>query len=53
MIVTTKQEQQAVASAARKVGGYAELVRLSQELEQAGGKGKVVRDPNGKWRIQT
>jgi len=34
VIITTRAEQQRVATAAKKVGGYSALVRLAQAYEQ-------------------
>ncbi|WP_242121273.1 hypothetical protein [Sphingomonas lacusdianchii] len=42
-ILTLGQQRQA-GSAARKVGGYDELVRLEIERRQAQGKGQLARD---------
>ena len=49
--ITTRDEQQSTASAARKVGGYAELVRLSSELQRGEGR-TVVRDDDGHWSVK-
>ncbi len=48
MIVTTVKEQNETAKAARKVGGYDELVRLSAEYQRLGGKGKLIKE-NGRY----
>lgn len=48
-ILTTREQKQA-GEAARRVGGYSELIRLETERRQAKGKGTVVRDAsNGRY----
>lgn len=49
-VLTTTKDQNRVAAAARKVGGYENLVRLTQE-RQAAGPGAVVRRDarTGEW----
>jgi hypothetical protein len=42
--IMTIGEQRRAGEAARKVGGYSELIRLETERRQAKGKGHVVRD---------
>ena len=42
--VTTTAQQIKAARAARKAGGYDELIRLEVERRAAGGRGGVVRD---------
>jgi len=46
-ILTTTKDQIRVAVAARKVGGYDELVRLDRE-KRAAGKGAVLTRKDGK-----
>jgi hypothetical protein len=49
-VLTTTREQNRVAAAARKVGGYENLVRLSKEAHAAGPGGVLRRDPRtGEW----
>jgi len=43
--ITSRQEQRHTASAARRVGGYSELVRLESERLQRGGGGSVAQNP--------
>lgn len=42
-VVTTPREQRRIAEAARKVGGYDELARLSDEWRRAIARGDRVR----------
>ena len=51
--ITTRREQSDTASAARKVGGYSELVRLAAESRRLG-KGSVPKrdGKTGKWSMQ-
>jgi len=42
--IMTIGEQRRAGEAARKVGGYSELIRLETERREAKGKGHVVRD---------
>lgn len=42
--IMTIQEQRRAGAAARKVGGYSEIIRLESERRKAGGNGHVVRD---------
>jgi hypothetical protein len=49
-VVTSISEQQRVADAARKVGGYEQLVRLAREKQAAGANAKLVKDNDtGQW----
>lgn len=49
-VLTTTRDQNRVAAAARKVGGYENLVRLSKEAHAAGPGGVVRRDARtGQW----
>jgi len=51
--VTTRKEQSATASAAKKVGGYSELVRLSAARALQGKNSSVVRDTKtGRWDVK-
>jgi len=47
-VMTTTRNQQRVAAAARKVGGYGELVRLAKERAAAGPSPKLTVD-NGRY----
>lgn len=47
---TTTKQQARAGAAARKVGGYHNLVRLSRELEVAGPGAKIVRR-NGQFLV--
>lgn len=48
--IMTIDEQRRAGAAARKVGGYTELIRLETERRAAKGKGQVVRDAaNGRY----
>lgn len=49
--ITTVPEQRSTASAAKKVGGYSELVRLSNE-RQTGANRTVTRDQAGQWVVR-
>lgn len=49
--VTTRKEQVDTASAAKKVGGYSELVRLAAERAQKGKNSVVRKDANGRWSV--
>ena len=50
--ITTKKEQHATASAARKVGGYSTLVRLAAEKSKQGKDSTVRRDAkSGQWTV--
>lgn len=49
--VTTRKEQVETASAARKVGGYSELVRLAAERAQKGKDSFVQKDAAGRWNV--
>jgi hypothetical protein len=42
--IMTIGEQRRAGEAARKVGGYSELIRLETERRKAKGQGHVVRD---------
>lgn len=42
--ILTIDQQRTVGSAAEKVGGYAELIRLEIERRKAKGKGHIQRD---------
>lgn len=49
--ITTPVQQANTALAARRVGGYAELVRLAREQAAAGGQGQLRRNADGRWVI--
>jgi len=52
--ITTRKEQSATASAARKVGGYSELVRLAAEHKEKGAGSTVKRNAStGKWVVSS
>jgi hypothetical protein len=44
--ILTIDQQRTAGSAARKVGGYAELIRLERERRAAKGQGHIERDAN-------
>lgn len=48
-VLTSTRDQMRVAAAARKVGGYGELARLSREKIAAGKGGVLTKDANGRW----
>lgn len=49
-VMTTTRNQNRVAAAARKVGGYQALVRLSRERQNAPAGSVLMRDPRtGEW----
>ncbi len=50
--ITTRRDQRSTASAARKVGGYSELVRLAAEKAEHG-KGSYVKHDRltGRWVV--
>ena len=48
-IVTSRKDQKRVADAARRVGGYDQLLRLAGEHRQAKGDGKLLKDAQGRW----
>ena len=50
--ITTTAQQVKAARAARKAGGYGELIRLEAERRAAGGQGQVVRDATGRFSFQ-
>ena len=50
--ITTPAQQSSTAAAARRVGGYAELVRLAKEQSAAGGHGRLVQDTSGRWSFR-
>lgn len=51
--ITTRKEQKATASAARKVGGYSELVRLAAERHKEGSSGTLSRNAKtGNWSVK-
>lgn len=51
--IMTIGEQRRAGEAARKVGGYSELIRLETERREAKGKGHVVRDvSNGRYSFK-
>lgn len=47
-VLTSTQDQNRVAAAARKVGGYEELDRLSREKIAAGKDAKLTRTDDGR-----
>lgn len=50
--ITTTREQRETADAARRVGGYRELVRLAAERRRKGAGSTVVRNSeNGRWSV--
>lgn len=51
--ITTRKEQKDTASAARKVGGYSELVRLAAERRKEGSGSTVSRNAKtGAWSVK-
>ena len=51
--ITTRKDQADTASAARKVGGYAELVRLSDERRKEGAASTLSRNSDtGTWSVK-
>lgn len=44
--ILTIDEQRRAGEAARKVGGYSELIRLEEERRAAKGFGRLERDPS-------
>ena len=48
-VLTSTRTQNRVAAAARKVGGYEELVRLSRERYSAGEGAALIRTADGRW----
>lgn len=49
--ITTRRDQRDTAAAARRVGGYGELVRLAHERRRV--DGTVTRDANtGRWGVR-
>jgi hypothetical protein len=51
--IMTIGEQRRAGEAARKVGGYSELIRLETERREAKGNGRVVRDAaNGRYTFK-
>lgn len=51
--IMTVGEQRRAGEAARKVGGYSELIRLESERREANGQGRVVRDSsNGHYSFK-
>ncbi|CAN5496539.1 hypothetical protein BH10PSE12_BH10PSE12_07910 [soil metagenome] len=52
--ITTRKEQRDTASAARKVGGYSELVRLAAEQRKEGPGSTVSRNTKtGLWSVKS
>lgn len=52
--ITTRRDQRSTASAARKVGGYSELVRLAAEKAERGKGSSVEHDRvTGKWVVKS
>lgn len=50
--ITTRQDQRDTASAARRVGGYTELIRLSGERTRSS-NGMVTRNSaTGQWTVK-
>ncbi|MBB3473484.1 hypothetical protein [Sphingomonas sp. BK345] len=50
--ITTRRDQRDTAAAARRVGGYQELVRLANERRHSAG-GTVARDATtGRWGVR-
>lgn len=53
-MTTTRRDQRETAAAARRVGGYSELVRLAAERRRQGSGSKIIRDPQtGQWQVRT
>jgi hypothetical protein len=51
--ITSSREQRDTASAARKVGGYSELVRLAAEQRKHGKSSSVSRDSEtGQYHVK-
>lgn len=48
-IVTSLAEQRRVSDAARRVGGYEQLVRLATEKRAAGPGATLVKRADGQW----
>jgi hypothetical protein len=49
-VLTSTRDQNRVAAAARKVGGYSALVRLSKQRHTVGAGAVLKRDPRtGEW----
>lgn len=49
--ITTRRDQRNTAAAARRVGGYGELVRLANERRRV--EGTVTRDAQtGRWSVR-
>lgn len=52
--MTTRRDQRVTADAARRVGGYSELVRLAAERRRQGDGSTIVRDAGtGEWRVKS
>ena len=50
--ITTRQHQRHTAAAARRVGGYSELIRLSTERGRSGAGSTVTRNAiTGQWSV--
>lgn len=51
--ITTRQNQRHTAAAARRVGGYSELIRLSAERIRSGSGSTVTRNAKtGQWIVR-
>jgi len=51
--ITTRQHQRHTAAAARRVGGYSELIRLSAERGHSGAGSMVTRNAiTGQWSVR-
>ncbi|WP_169474179.1 MULTISPECIES: hypothetical protein [unclassified Novosphingobium] len=51
--ITTRQNQRHTASAAKRVGGYSELIRLSTERGRSGASMVVSRNSaTGRWVVK-
>ena len=52
--ITTRKDQKDTASAARKVGGYSELVRLAAEQNKEGPGSMLSRNAKtGAWSVKS
>ncbi|GHC96946.1 hypothetical protein GCM10019060_27290 [Novosphingobium pokkalii] len=52
--ITTRHDQRHAAAAAKRVGGYSELIRLSRERARSGSATVVARNPvTGRWSIKS
>lgn len=51
-ILTTRRDQRHTASAARRVGGYSELIRLSSERARSSGGVLTRNAATGQWTVK-